>query len=137
MQNKNIGGDIWQGDGIEVFIGSENVTEDGALQDSDKQVLISASKVDGEYQSYVNHGTIQAGVKVVSVMDVAGNGYTIETAIPFAALGFTPHDDQVIRFDIAIDDSVDGNERTTQYVWNGNERNSGDRSHWGRAKFIR
>jgi len=137
MMNLNTGDTIWQGDGLEVFIGYDTVDQDGTLVPTDKQVLLSGAKVDGGFHAYVNHGTIQDTIKLISVPNVNGAGYLIEAAIPFAALGFTPSVNQQIRFDIAVDDSILGKERVSQYVWNGDERDSGDRTHWGRAKFIR
>ena len=62
-----------------------------------------------------------------------GQGYTLEAAIPFAALGFAPKPGMTLLFDLAVDDGQDGTARQRQIVWNGTDRNSGDRGPWGRA----
>ena len=67
--------------------------------------------------------------------NVDGKGYTLEAAIPFEALGFKPAEGTEIRFDLAVDDSENGKRRLRQLMWNGTDRNSGDRTNWGRAVF--
>ena len=70
---------------------------------------------------------------MVVVPGVDGKGYTLEAAIPFEALSFKPQSGQTLLFDLAVDDSSDGQSRRRQLMWNGSERNSSDRSVWGRA----
>lgn len=71
------------------------------------------------------------------VRNVDGTGYTMEAAIPFNSLSITPAEGQQLRFDLAIDDSVDGKTRLRQIVWNGIRRNSTDRTYWGRALLVK
>jgi len=64
-----------------------------------------------------------------------GKSYTLEAAIPWAALGIKPQVGQELLFDLAINDSSDGKIRRAQLMWNGTAKNSGDRTHWGLAKL--
>ncbi len=138
MQNDNTGDGLWAGDSIELFIGSENLEAGGALQFSDRQVLLSAHRgaggaADG-YRWFFANSPKQAEVKMVVVPEVAGDGYTVEAAIPWAGLGFKPKENQELLFDMGINDYTNGRR---QLMWNGIARNSGDRSQWGRAKLVR
>ena len=73
-------------------------------------------------------------LKLVVLPHVNGQGYTLEAAIPFSSLGFTPQDGKTLAFDLAINNSTDGTNRTAQLVWNGTARNSAGRTHWIRAR---
>jgi hypothetical protein len=136
MRNTQQGGGIWNGDGVELFIGWEEPAHDGPLLFSDRQVLLSAGQPPDGKRSFVNHATTQVSCQVVVTPTVDGHGYVLEAAIPFAALGFTPQPGQTLRFDLAIDDG-DGMGRQRQLMWSGGARNSGDRTDWGRAKLVK
>ncbi len=136
MHNSQQGGDMWNGDGIELFVGWEESDRGGPLLFSDRQVLLSAgSPADGK-RSYVARATTQVPCRVVLSPTVDAHGYVLEAAIPFAALGFTPHEGQVIRFDLGIDDGS-GAGRTRQLMWSGGARNSADRTDWGKLKLVK
>ena len=137
MQNQQQGDMLWSGDGIELFVGHEQVGEPGPLQFSDRQILLGGGAKDGHSQWHFVNAAAQPGCAMYVTADVDGKGYTLEAAIPVAALGFTPHEGQEILFDLAVDDSADGKSRVRQLMWNGIARNSGDRSAWGRAVFAK
>ncbi len=137
MKNSYKGDMIWSADGIELFIGSEQLDQAGPMIFSDRQILLSAGQVDGRNQCHFARVTDQPQCEMAVAADVDGKGYTLEVAIPFKALGFTPKDGQQILFDLAVDDSADGKARVRQLMWNGTARNSGDRTVWGRAVFGR
>ena len=128
---------IWSGDGIEWFIGHENPDQGGAFLFSDRQVLLSAGKPGGEYQWFFANSPRQYECKMFIAANLDGKGYTLEAAVPFEALAFQPEEGAEIRFDIGIDDSENGTGRARQLMWNGGERNSGDRTGWGRAVFAK
>ena len=132
LQNDATGDGLWQGDGIELFVGADNLDQGGALQFGDRQVLLSAHKGDDGPRFYWNNAPAQTPIPMAVAPDVAGNGYTIEAAIPFAGLGFQPKPNQELRLDIGFDD---GAPARRQFVWNGGARNSGDRGAWGRARL--
>ena len=81
--------------------------------------------------------SVLAGCSPAALLNttVSRKGYTLEAGLPFAALGFTPQQGQSVRFDLAVDDSSDGESRRCQIVWNGTERDSVDRTGWGTAVF--
>ena len=54
----------------------------------------------------------------------------------WTVLNVQPKVGQELMFDLAIDDSADGKGRLRQLMWNGGEKNSSDRSYWGRIKLI-
>ena len=136
MRNDRQGADLWSADGLEVFVGHEDPDQPGPLRFTDRQVLLSAGQVDGQPQWYYAHAPQQHECALVVVQELDAQGYTLEAAIPFGALGFVPQPGQQLRFDLAIDDSEDGRSRQRQLMWNGSARNSGDRTHWGRAKLA-
>ena len=136
MMNAHEGDSIWSADGLELFIGHEDPGEPGPLRFTDRQVLLSAGQVDGKSQWYYAHAPQQYACNLAVVAGVDGRGYTLEAAMPFEALGFSPQPGQQLVLDLGIDDSSDGQSRDRQLMWNGSARNSGDRTYWGRAKLA-
>ena len=136
MRNNQQGEGIWNGDGVELFVGPEDLNHDGPPLLTDRHVLISAGHPADGQSAYVVHSAAQTPCRVVVTPTVDGHGYVVEAAIPFQALGFTPTPGQVIRFDLAIDDG-DGTGRQRQLTWNGTARDSGDRSDWGQATLVK
>jgi hypothetical protein len=137
MRNEHRGDAIWSGDGIELFVGYEQVGEPGPLLFTDRQILLSAGRADDRCRWHFVRASAQPDCMMVVLPDVDGKGYTLEASLPFAALGFTPREGLEIMFDLAVDDSADGKARLRQLVWNGTARNSGDRTAWARAVFAK
>ena len=134
MENENGVGSLWAADSIELFVGSENREKGGPMQFGDRQVLLSARKGADGYRWFFNNAPKQFDIKMEVVKNVGNDGYTIEAAIPFAGLGFTPRENQELLFDIGLNDNTAGRR---QFMWNGVARNSGDRGAWGRAKLVK
>ncbi len=127
---------IWNGDGVELFFGSENVDQGGALLFSDRHLIIAASGPGKATFNYFNSPE-QYPTETLIVPGSDEKGYTLEAAIPWKALGVTaPKAGVDLLFDIGIDDSVDGKNRQHQIMWNGTDKNSGDRTHWGHIKLL-
>ncbi len=133
LTNEQSGGDLWNGDGVEIFIGGEKLGSGGPLLFSDRQVLLGAGKKAG---SYLANAPQQTPIETVVVPDGDGKSYTLQAAIPWTALNIAPKVNQELMFDLAIDDGVMGKGRTRQLMWSGTDKNSSDRSHWGRIKLI-
>ena len=136
MRNEQQGDSLWNGDGVELFVGAEETDRAGPLLLTDRQVLLSAGHPPDGKMSYLAHTAAQIPCRVVVTPTVDGHGYVLEAAIPFAALGFVPKPGQTFRFDLAIDDG-EGAGRKRQLMWNGGARNSGDRSAWGEAALLK
>lgn len=136
MKNSQVGNNLWRGDGVELFVGSEQLDKAGSLLFTDRHILLSGGLVDGKPQTHVVNAAQQPNIEMAVVPRSDGKGYTLQAAIPLEALGIKPHADTAILFDIGIDDSANGSERKCQLMWNGSAKNSGDRTGWGRAKFL-
>jgi hypothetical protein len=137
MLNPNSGANIWNGDGIELFIGPDNIDEGGELAFTDRQILLSGSKETGSVQTYIGGAPTSAKINMEVVKNVTGDGYALEAAIPWAALNMNPAEGKSFLFDIGIDDATSEGGRSRQLMWNGISRNSGDRSKWGIAKLVK
>lgn len=137
MLNEHKGDMLWNGDAIELFVGHEKIGEGGGLMFTDRQALLGAGKPGGQFQWFLCHSPKQYECRMHLAANADGKGYTLEAAIPFEALGFEPKENMEFLFDIGVDDSENGKSRTRQIMWNGTDRNSGDRSHWGRAVLAK
>jgi len=134
--NTNQGADLWAGDCVELFLGSEKIDQPGALLFTDRHVLLGAQAVVTPTSTHVVNAAQQPVIPMVTVPSVDGSGYTLEAAIPWSALDFKPAENAELLFDLAIDDAPPGGSRTRQIMWNGGEKNSNDRSYWGHLKLV-
>jgi hypothetical protein len=135
MRNDNPPPSLWAADAIELYFGAEHPDQIGQLLPSDRHILLGAGRGPGKW--FVSNNTSKYNIAVVVKPSVSGKGYTLEAKIPFTVLGFTPKPGQTVRFDVAIDDSENGRDRVRQLVWNGSARDSGDRTDWGTARFVK
>ena len=135
MRNNRQGNSLWNGDAIELFIAHDALDQGGPLRFGDRQILLSAGEPQDGQRSYLANAPSQVPCQVAVIPAADGKGYTIEAAIPHEALGFKPAEGTKLLFDLAIDDG-DGTGRQRQLMWSGGERNSGDRTAWGRAVFL-
>ena len=136
MCNNKSGLSLWAGDSIELFVGSENPDQGGALLFSDHQVLLGAKLQPKAGDWYFVNAPQQAAIAMSVTPNVDGKGYTLEAAIPWQALSVTPKEGQKLLFDLGVNDAPQGGDRIRQLMWNGGERNSGDRSRWGRLHLV-
>ena len=142
MNNVRTGKNVWNGDGIEIFVGpeAEKLGQEGSLVPKDSQLLIAGGdKINGIFQFYwANNRTDEEQSEINNYVKMKADktGYTIEAAIPLPALNIENiYPDMEIMFDFIFDNGENGS-RKSQYVWNGNDKNSRDRSAWGRAQFV-
>jgi Domain of unknown function (DUF1083). len=124
----------WSADAVELFIGHKNLDQGGTPQYSDRQIVVGVGARPGVH--IPDHPDAGAKCRLVVVRDVAGDGYTLQVALPWSVLGFEPRSGMEFLFDVAIDNSDDGTARHHQLVWNGTSKNSSDRSRWGRARLV-
>ena len=132
QSNKEKGQWIWNGDGIEVFLGAESPDKGGPMLFTDRQVLVSAAS--GE--AFVPKNAKNIPVKGCALATPDGKGHVIEVAIPWSLIEYTPKANDTILFDLAVDDAPAGGSRVRQLMWNGSQRNSSDRSAWGRLTLV-
>jgi hypothetical protein len=133
MKNAHSGADLWNADAVELFIGGEKPEQGGALLFTDRQILLGAGK---DNQTHVVNAARQPVIETSVTPSVDGKGYTLEAAIPWSALDVAPKEGQTLLFDLALGNSADGKQRTSQLVWNGGPRNSSDRGGWGRLTLV-
>lgn len=134
LKNDQQGGDLWSADGIELFIGHEDLDRAGPFLFTDRQILLGAGN---PARTHVVNAGQQPAIAAVAVPAVDGTGYTLEAAIPWTALAVEPHEGLELLFDLGVDDSPDGRSRRAQIMWNGIARNSSDRGAWGRLVLVR
>jgi len=135
MQNSQTGNMLWSADGIELFLGSENLEDNGPMLFSDLQILIGAGR-DG--QIFVSNHRSTQGIVSAVVPAADGKGYTLEVALPWKVLGVDKVTDGMkFRFDLAVDDSSNGKDRQAQLMWSGSHRNSSDRGAWGELRLSK
>lgn len=127
MCNLHKGRRIWEGDVVEVFLGSEAVGEEGPLRFSDRQFEFSAAP-GGE--TYVPRLAKQP--KIPTHVSRTTGGYQLETAIPWTAIGHRPKAGDTLMFDVGVGEGGPDGKRRTHLLWNGTEENCGDRTDWGR-----
>ncbi len=124
---------LWSGDAVELFIGSEKPQQDGSLLLSDRQILLGAGNANGRDSLWVMRAARQPPYHMIVIPNVDGKGYLLEAAIPFTALGLKPETGKALLFDLAVDDSADGERRLRQLMWNGTSQNAYIRGAWGQA----
>ncbi|SDT95096.1 Carbohydrate family 9 binding domain-like [Verrucomicrobium sp. GAS474] len=131
------GAALWLGDGLEIFLGTEEVGAGGPLRFTDRHLLVGATGP-GKAAVHFAGRTAEQQTPVEAVVVPGGSGCTIEAAIPWAALGLAspPRPGIEFRFDLGVNDSADGRNRRAQLMWNGTDKNSGDRTRWGRLKLL-
>ncbi len=122
---------IYNGDGIELFIGPSNPEEGGSMQVKDRQIIIGAAKNNTANYHWYNGVLVQPETKVSIKENSTSKGYTLEAALPFNKLNLSDiYKSRKIRFDIGFNNG-DERQRNTQYMWNGTEANSRTRDNWG------
>ncbi|MCL1909709.1 MAG: hypothetical protein FWG05_02105 [Kiritimatiellaeota bacterium] len=136
MKNNHKSTDIWNADGIELFIGADLLEESGALKYCDRQIFLRAAPPFDKDSWGIGGGEAVKPIKLIAVPFTNGKGYSLEAAIPFENLGCKPKEGMTLLFDIAIDDSADGWSRLRQSVWNGDALNSKSRTSWGLLKLV-
>jgi len=96
MINTSTGSNIWNGDNLEIFLGTEDLNyvlypnKKLTMIPSDVQVVLSGG-IDNGPQSYVYKDGVftYPNIHLSVVRDADGKGYTIEAAVPLNTLGIT------------------------------------------------
>jgi hypothetical protein len=119
---------------VELFLGAHDLDKGGEYRFGDRQLLISLGRAAPLRYSWA-FSPVQYEVHLAILDRPDGKGCILEAGIPFEALEIKPRPGMELLFDIGLDDSSSGKGRDRQFMWNGTENNSFDRSHWGRAKL--
>ena len=134
MMNDQPPGSMWSADCVELFIGPGNLKDGGTMIFSDRQILLGAGQQPKVFIG--GHPEESAQCKLLTIKNVAGDGYVLEAVIPWSVLKIKPEADKEMLFDVAIDNSDDGKIRKQQLMWNGKANNGGDRLAWGKATIV-
>ena len=139
MVNNNTGANIWNGDNLELFYGTENLDgEDPTMLPSDIQVVLSGSLTNGT-QSYLN---IDGSYLYPTLEDMMiqkhadGKGYTMEVALPLETLRLEApwEGTQMILNAVLNENSSSGR---GQWGWTTTgEANKKKRNLWGEFNFA-
>ena len=119
----------WQDDAVELFL--DPTLNRGTTYDSlDRQLLLgwgdSTLKV-----------LPQALVGVQHAQTNLEDGYSMEVAIPWVALGVPPSAGHMLGFDVGVDDDDDGAGREAQLMWAGSGKNFRNPSGFGRLVLAK
>ena len=100
---------------------------------SDRQIVVGCAKDDSYFVPSVAK---QPAIKSAVARRADGKGYTAEVRIPWSDLGYEPKENATILFDLGVDDAPANADRRAQLMWSGTDRNSSDRSAWGRLTLV-
>jgi hypothetical protein len=126
---------LWNGDGIELFFGSEKLDQGGPLLFTDRHLMVGAGAA-GKAPFYDANSPTQYACQTNLIPGSDGQSYTLEIAVPWTGLGVKPQPGTELLFDLAINDDTGGRGRSRQITWNGIDKNSSDRTHWGRMRLA-
>ncbi|MCK6488768.1 MAG: hypothetical protein L6R48_10650 [Planctomycetes bacterium] len=127
---------LWRADSVQLFLGAEAVGEGGPLRFGDRHITYGICAA-GPAPVFVAGLSEQPACPGAVVPAVDGSGYTLVAAVPWSLLGVAgARPDLDLRFDLSIADSDNGSSNRAQFMWNGTDRNSGDRSYWGRLRLM-
>jgi hypothetical protein len=134
MKNELSDKNLWNGDTIELFVGSEDLGKGGPLIFTDRHVFLSSVQGAPGAIHFVR-GQSDEGSKAAVLPKADGSGYILEAAIPWTSLAFKPVANIELLFNVGFDDSADGKYRQRQLMWSGDSKSSGDRTNWGKLRL--
>jgi hypothetical protein len=133
-------GSIWNGDGLELFIGPYKIEASGGILPRDTQLLVASTVTPGAGTRGFNWANSRPDQPLIQrAVTATETGYTMEAAVKLADLNIDFTNSAVnkeIRFDIGFDNGYQDTtsvRRNAQYLWSGVDGNSASREKWGRA----
>ncbi len=121
------------------------VTDQATYLEDQCEIFIDGDNSNGNYDSYDLHLRISYdGLFVIQGpnglgadygFNYTGLGYTVEVSIPWAPLGITPVEGEVIGFDVFVGDCDTGSGIDYTLAWNGDLQNYDNTSHFGTLVF--
>ena len=130
--------DIWQDDGLELWLDCRHDAVTHALQQDDEHHLgfSPASRLRGRALAWAWHNAqTEAAIETMAVASVATpTGYLLEASVPWAALrGCAPAVGGLIGFNLSLVDR-DGESSRSLLLWSG--RRPGDPTQFGHLYFV-
>ena len=137
MQNKWNNAEVWRGDGLEIFMGTNPDLEGrNTYSDTDFQFILAPEGktwIYGQASGGVRDAAMD-GIEIVTRPDK--EGYVLEARIPWSNFAFVPHDGDEIKVEFNLNNAVEGQGLPTKFFWatDGNAYRSPE--GWGRAVLI-
>ena len=103
----------FQDDGVELYIDADNAKTFGGYDDNDYQIVV---RPDGLVFDTKNNLDTSAPQPFASVVETA-DGYTVEVALPWAALQAEPMSGAFIGLDVHLMDDDNGDTRDSKLSW--------------------
>ena len=137
LTNDSGGGDNkWNDDSVEIYVDGDN-SKASSIGADDHQYTCRWNNEVLETPSAIHHGAPSL-VGVEYAVDTIKDGYLLEVKLPWMSImGKAPTPDQLIGFDVWINDDDDGGTRDSQVSWYSTDGNGWqDPSVWGVAKLV-
>lgn len=134
-------GDIWRGDGIELYLGFNGPTGDNWYGEGDFQIGLTPGYNDTQPFCWIwKVGKLNKRFDSAEIASKkSDSGYTIEARLPIEELGVGElQSPKLLGFDIALNDLDDPEAKEKDFVlmWNGTNQNWRDPSGWGVLKLL-
>ena len=135
-------GAVWNNDYMYVGV---DVKDDTVTAGDVVDVFFDGDKSGGPYDDHDVHVTVSSdgtitvvngpeGIEVLGGAVVTDNGYSVEVAIPYAALGVTPETGAQAGIDVMVGDD-NGEGVAYRFVWNGGMQNLDGTSSFGDLNY--
>jgi len=134
LTNDSGGGDNkWNDDSVEIYVDGDN-SKNASIGDDDHQYTCRWNNEELETPSAIHHGAPSL-VGVEYAVTTTADGYLLEVKLPWMSImGKSATPDQLIGFDVWINDDDDGGDRDSQVSWYSTDGNGWqDPSVWGVA----
>jgi beta-mannanase len=141
LVNKQTGGNIWNGDGIEIVLSSDPQADPERIGFTGKDYQIGFGTGDGKGTAAAiwnwQKRRAPGGSEIAVKRKGQPQGYFLEAKIPweFFRGKFIPSEGVKLGFDIAFDDADQTGARERQMIWNGDYYFYKDPSVWGRLEL--
>ncbi|MDX1695346.1 MAG: sugar-binding protein [Ketobacteraceae bacterium] len=106
------GNNWWDDDAIEIFLDANHSA--GSAYDGYDDIQMGFRA--GDARMFYGYHSVNAVGSIDYAMATTADGYRLELAIPWSALGGRPQQNHSLGFDIAVDDDDNGGGRDAQYT---------------------
>ncbi|GAB4325619.1 MAG: hypothetical protein Kow0059_21740 [Candidatus Sumerlaeia bacterium] len=146
--NPHTGGDLWMGDSLQVFLAFDGATGDDSYGERHYQIGLSPGNGGKDPFVYNWHsrgrqaqpepprGAVISDARIAVRM--TPRGYMLEAAIPLSEFRFNPRPNDVIGFDVTLNNinSPDAETFEDTLIWSGDDQNHISPRRWGAAVIV-
>jgi hypothetical protein len=132
LKNIKSRGEVWNGDGIEIAIGTNPDADPNrtSFDNGDYQICFAVRPGNGNWSFTLQRPIEAIETKLIELKDDL-EGYIMESKIPWSELNFKPQAGMELKFNIALNDADKTQTRETQMVLSGYQDFYEDPSQWG------